>query len=119
MKRKVEAVLEDVIDGYVSIKRAKKDYGVIINVIDAELDEYEIDLEGTKEQRDYIRANRKKWITEDIESVYDKYQKGEIDRLDLVRHYGVVLDYGTDQILETSTKQIRQSFQERTVPHWD
>ena len=119
LNRKTESVLEDIIDGYVSIKRAKKDYGVIINEIDAELDEYEIDLDGTKEQRDYIRKNRKNWITEDIDSVYKKYQAGEIDRLDLVRHYGVVLDYGTDEILEISTKQIRESFQDRTVPHWN
>lgn len=119
LNRKPESVLEDIIDGYVSIKRAKKDYGVIINEIDAELDEYEIDLDGTKEQRDYIRKNRKNWITEDIDNVYKKYQAGEIDRLDLVRHYGVVLDYGTDKILEKSTKQIRESFQDRTVPHWN
>src|SRR5699024_7005476 len=119
LKRKPEAVLEDIIDGYVSIERAKKDYGVIVNEIDAELDLYEIELKKTEKHRDYIRKNRKYWITEDTDSVYEKYQAGDIDRLDLVRHYGVVLDYATNKILEKSTQQIRDSFQERTVLHWD
>src|SRR5690606_31788712 len=45
LERSPEAVLEDVIDGYVSIERAEKDYGVVIREIDRDLDLYEIDTE--------------------------------------------------------------------------
>jgi N-methylhydantoinase B len=35
-------VREDVADGYISIERAVKDYGVVLKVIDADRCEYEI-----------------------------------------------------------------------------
>src|SRR5690606_29834178 len=42
LKRDVQAVLEDVIDEYVSIERAEKDYGVVIREMDSELDLFEV-----------------------------------------------------------------------------
>ena len=119
LKRKMQAVLEDVIDGYVSVERAKKDYGVVIHVIDKETDSYEIDAKATEETRDYIRKHRKDWLEEPIASVYEKYRTGEIDRLDLIRRYGAILDDKMGTILEKSTEQYRSSMKKRTVPYWN
>lgn len=107
-KRNPNKVLEDVVDGYVSIERAKKDYGVVITPIESERDLYEIDQEETEKARAYIRKYRKQWLDESIESVYKKYKAQKIDKLDLLRRYGVILDYETDKILEKSTKQYRE-----------
>lgn len=49
-------VLEDVIDGYVSVERAAKDYGVAIRPSDPEICAYEIDEEETRRLRQEIRA---------------------------------------------------------------
>src|SRR5699024_1926877 len=73
LERPVEEVLEDVIDEYVSVERAKRDYGVVINVVDAELDQYEVDDKATRESREYIRSHRKDWLEEDPASVADRY----------------------------------------------
>ena len=57
LERDPEAVREDVVDGYVSIERALKDYGVVVSEVDAELSEYEVDLEETERERARIRAS--------------------------------------------------------------
>lgn len=119
LKRDPEAVLEDVIDGYVSIERAKKDYGVVIKEIDAELDLYEILEDETAKEREYIRQNRKNWLMEDPDVVYELYKNGEIDELDLIRRYGVIIDFATDEVLYKSTSQFREMLQKRSAAYWD
>jgi N-methylhydantoinase B len=39
--------------------------------------------------------------------------------LDLVRHYGVILDWDTGQLLERTTRQYRALLQRRSAAHWD
>src|SRR5699024_10859708 len=78
LKRNPNAVIEDVIDEYVSIERAKKDYGVIITEIDRDLDLFELDEEATIKERKYIQENRKQWLKEDIEKIESMYLSGEI-----------------------------------------
>ena len=119
LKRDVQAVLEDVIDEYVSIERAEKDYGVVIREMDSELDLFEVDEEATKKTREYIRNNRKKWLTEDIHKVEEMYRNNEIDSLDLIRKYGVIFDFETNKVLPKSTEQYREMLMRRTVPHWE
>ncbi|HEX6593780.1 MAG TPA: hydantoinase B/oxoprolinase family protein [Bacillota bacterium] len=119
LKRSPEAVLEDVIDEYVSIERAKKDYGVVIKEIDADIDHYEIDEQKTVETREYIRRNRKKWLQTDIAEVQRLYDEGIIDRLDVLRQYGAIMDDATNKVLKTSTEQFRESLLKRSVAHWD
>ncbi|MUV05620.1 hydantoinase B/oxoprolinase family protein [Planococcaceae bacterium Storch 2/2-2] len=119
LKRDPESVLEDVIDDYVSVERAKKDYGVVIHVIDAEIDAYEIDEEATKEAREYIRANRKQWIKEDPQTVEQLFHDGKIDELDMIRMYGAIYDHHENRVLPTSTAQYREMLEEKMVPHWD
>ena len=112
------AVLEDVIDEYVSIERARKDYGVIIQEIDRDLDQFEIDYEATQRERDYIRNNRNAWFNEDPKEVERLYRAGDIDQMDVVRKYGVIMDYTTNDVLPISTAQYRESMEKRTVAHW-
>src|SRR5699024_2435641 len=119
LKSDVEAVLEDVIDGYVSIERAKKDYGVVVREIDADIDLYEIDEAETEKEREYIRLNREKWIDQDAREVHNMYKEGKIDKLDLIRQYGVIIDYATDELLEKSTEQFRENFRKRSLAYWD
>lgn len=112
------AVLEDVKDDYVSLERAATDYGVVIEEIDADLCEYEIDHEATDKQREYIRANREAWLREDPQDVVDRYHDGELDRLDLIRRYGVILDWATGELLEETTMEFREMLQQRAVSEW-
>lgn len=118
LDRDPKLVLEDVIDGYVSIERAKKDYGVIIIPKDPELGLYEIDEDATKKEREYIRKNRLSWLKEDPYIVYEKWKKGEIDTLDAIRRYGVIIDLKTGQLLYNTTKIYRELLLDRAAKYW-
>lgn len=111
-------VREDVADGYVSIERAAKDYGVVVREIDADLAEYAVDHEATLAKRAYIRANRAKWLDEDPVSVAAKYRAGELDVLDLIRQHGVIVNWGSGELLEKTTGQFRAMLKRRTSPYW-
>ena len=118
LERDPQAVLDDVIDGYVSLERAERDYGVVITTGDIELDEYFLDEAGTEKAREHIRANRAEWFAADAEEIAAGYRSGEIDMLDVIRRYGVILDWGTGELLAKSTEQFRESMQRRSVDHW-
>jgi len=119
MERDPERVLQDVIDEYVSVRRAELDYGVVIKVIDADMLDYEIDAAATERARAHIRANRVGWARMDPEIVSDMYRNGEIDEMDAVRKYAVILDWGTGELMPNSTRQFRESFEKRSVAHWN
>jgi N-methylhydantoinase B len=118
LERDPALVLEDVADGYVSIERAAKDYGVVLTVIDAELCAYAVDEAVTKTTREAIRCQRIRWLATDPEEVAAGYRAGKIDRLDVVRRYAVVLDWGTGALLPVSTGQFREMFHKRTASIW-
>lgn len=118
LERDPKLVLEDVKDDYVSVERAAKDYGVVIKTIDEELSEYELDWEGTDKERDYIRKNRKTWMEEEPYAVREMFVNGEIELLDVIRKYGVILDWQTNEVLPETTKEYRKMLQTRTVAHW-
>ncbi|BAU26656.1 N-methylhydantoinase B [Aneurinibacillus soli] len=118
LERSPQLVLEDVIDEYVSIERARRDYGVIIKEIDRDLDLFEIDEEATKQERASIRAERQGWLEEDIYVVEEKFKNGEIDELDVIRRYGVIMDYTVGAVLPNSTAQYREMMYKRTLAHW-
>jgi len=113
-----ESVCEDVAEGYVSIGRALKDYGVVVREIDADMAEYEVDAEATKAARAKHASERVGWLAEDAESVAARYRDGELDVLDLVRHYGVILDWGTGELLPKTTETFRAMLQRRSASHW-
>jgi N-methylhydantoinase B len=116
--REVDEVLEDVIDGYVTVARAAIDYGVVVEEVDADLAEYRVDAEATAAQRRMIAGERRGWATEDPESVAARYRAGELELLDVIRRHAVILDWGTGELLATSTAQFREAFERRTVAHW-
>ncbi len=111
-------VLDDVADDYVSIERAKKDYGVVIRTIDADLAQYEIDEAATRAERARIAAERVAWLEEDPERVAERYRAGELDAFDLVRQYGVIVDWGSGELLANTTAEFRGMMKRRCVPHW-
>lgn len=118
LERDAKAVLEDVIDGYVSVERAERDYGVVIQVNDPDIDDYAIDDEGTARAREWIRAHRREWLQTAPEEIASQYRDGELGVLDVIRRYGVVLDWGTGELLATSTQQYRDSLRRRSSDHW-
>jgi N-methylhydantoinase B len=118
LERDPERVCEDIADGYVSIERALRDYGVVIREVDAEMSEYEVDSEATEAARTAFAAARRGWLEEDAESVAKRYRDGELDVLDLVRHYGVILDWGTGELLPKTTVTFREMLQRRSASHW-
>jgi len=118
LERDPEAVREDVADGYVTIDRALKDYGVVIREVDADLSQYDIDGAATEVEREQIRAQRRGWLEEDATSVAERYRAGELDVTDLVRRYGVILDWDTGELLPKTTGQFRAMLQRRTAVHW-
>ena len=65
-----------------------------------------------------IAAERVGWLAEDAESVAKRYRDGELDVLDLVRHYGVILDWGTGELLPKTTETFREMLQRRSASHW-
>ena len=118
LERDPASVCEDVAEGYVSIERALKDYGVVVRVVDADLAEYAVDLEATASGRARIAGARVGWLAEDPEQVAKRYRDGDLDVLDLVRHYGVILDWGTGKLLPKTTETFRAMVQRRAASHW-
>jgi N-methylhydantoinase B len=118
LERDPALVLEDVADDYVSIERAAKDYGVVLAVVDAEICAYAVDESATKATREAIRRQRSRWLATEPEEVAAGYRAGEIDRLDVVRRYAVVLDWDTGALLPVSTGQFREMFHKRTAAAW-
>jgi N-methylhydantoinase B len=118
LERDLEMVCEDVADGYISIERAAKDYGVIVKEIDADLAQYEVDQDATLAKRAHIRANRMKWLQHDAADIAAKYKAGELDMLDLIRSYGVIVNWGSGELLPKTTEQFRAMLMRRTTPYW-
>jgi N-methylhydantoinase B len=118
LERDPQAVLEDVIDGYVSIERARKDYGVVVEEIDPEVSDYRLDPAATEAERVALRAARNGWLEEDPASIAGRYKAGELDTLDLVRRYGVIVDWGTGELFPRTTEQFRAMLRRRAVAYW-
>ena len=116
--RGTDEVLEDVVDGYVSIERAEKDYGVIVREVDADLCEYEVDEQASEAKRTVIRDSREAWLDADPEVIAAGYRSGELNEMDVIRQHGVILDWGSGDLLPKTTEQFRAMLKRRTVPHW-
>lgn len=119
LARDPQAVLDDVVDEYVSLARARKDYGVVVRELDRDLCSYELDLEATQRERERIRGERQSWLEADPEQVAERYRAGELDQMDLVRQYGVILDWGPGEVLPKTTAEFRAMLQRRTAAYWE
>ena len=53
----------------------------------------------------------------DPERVAELYKSGEIDALDTVRRYAVILEWETGDLLPKTTAQFRETFERRSVAH--
>jgi N-methylhydantoinase B len=115
LERDPAQVCEDVIDGYVSVERAVKDYGVVVRGTGEEL---AVDAEATDRERERIRGERLGWLEEDAEEVARRYRAGELDVLDLVRQYAVIVDWGTGELFPQTTEQFRGLVKRRAAAHW-
>lgn len=118
LDRPAAEVLADVIDGYVTVARAAVDYGVVVRVIDADLDAYEVDEAATSARRDEIRRLRLGWLQEDPEAIAERYRRGELSELDLIRQYGVIVDWGTGELFPKTTQQFRDLLRKRAAAYW-
>jgi N-methylhydantoinase B len=118
LEREPELVRDDVADGYVTLERARKDYGVVLREIDNDLGEYEVLVEETRRERAWIAEHRVEWLAADPDDVAARFRAGELDELDLVRRYGVILIWGTGELLPVTTGQFRAMLARRVVPHW-
>ncbi len=119
LKREPLLVLEDVVDDYVSLERARKDYGVVLNVVDRDTATYTIDEPATKKERALISRKRKKWLAEKPKKIAEKYRDGELDMYDLIRRYGVICDWGTGELFEKTTVEFRKLLRDRAAMFWD
>jgi len=41
-----------------------------------------------------------------------------IDDIDVVRQYGVIMDWGTKEVLPKTTQQFREMLEKRTIAYW-
>ena len=90
----------------------------VLQELNADLGRYEIDLEATARERERIRSERPGWLSADAEQVADRFRGGELKVHDLVRQYGVILDWGTGQLLPKTTEQFRAMLRRRAASHW-
>ena len=116
--RDPQAVREDVADEYVTVEGARRDYGVVVREVDAELAEWEVDEEATRKERAEIKEKRVGWLEENPETLAERYRSGEVGTVELIRRHGVILDWGTGELLPKTTEGFRAMLQRRTVPHW-
>jgi N-methylhydantoinase B len=120
LERDPGEVVEDVIDGYVSVACAATDYGVVIDEIDPEVCAYEIDQPATDLLRTEIRGIRKARLEEDPQEVHQRLIRGELDWIDVIRHYGVIVDMRREgsPVLLRSTEQFRETMRRRSAAYW-
>ncbi|MEA2179170.1 MAG: N-methylhydantoinase [Solirubrobacteraceae bacterium] len=118
LERDTARVVEDVADDYVSVERAALDYGVVVRVIDVELASYECDEAATEALRAEMRTQRRGWLREDAADVARRFRDGELGVLDLVRRYGVIVDWATGDLHERTTAEFRAMLDRRAVAFW-
>ena len=118
LERDPALVLEDVIDDYVSLERARKDYGVVINAIDPE------NLRSSSTPRRPNGSARRSaptgkpgwrmtrsWSPRDTVPVRSTCSTP-------IRRYGVIIDQRNGQLLSKTTEQFREMMLRRTAAHW-
>ena len=118
LDRDPESVRADVVDGYVSADRARKDYGVVVCTDPDDPDSVLVDDVGTAAERRRIRSHRADTLHAAPAAIAEMYVNGELDEFDLVRQFGVILDWGSGRLLDRTTEQFRDILQRRCVRFW-
>ena len=65
------------------------------------------------------RRARRRGSTRIPRTSRSRFRDGELDVLDLVRHYGVILDWGSGDVLPRTTEQYRELLQRRSASQWE
>jgi N-methylhydantoinase B len=91
---------------------------VVVRPVRPELDEYELDRPATDSLRAEIAAERAGGLEQGPEELAARYRAGEVDMLDMIRRHGVIVDWGTGQLLPGTTEQFRRTLHERSLGHW-
>ncbi len=92
--------------------------GVVVREVDAELAEWEADEAAKQKERSLIRESRVGWPEEEPEKVAGRYRSGEIGTLEAIRRHGVILDWGTGELLPNTTEVFRAMLHRRSPSHW-
>ena len=66
-----------------------------------------------------IAAARAGWLDEAPESVARRYRDGELNEFDLVHRYGVIVDWGSGELLPKTTAQFRAMMRKRSAAYWE
>lgn len=114
LERDPARVLEDVIDGYVTVKGAAQDYGVVVEVVDPDVDDVRLDGPATAALRSEIHARRVGWLAEEPNVVAACLREGSTDAVQAVRRHATICDWATGQPLVRSTAQFREALRART-----
>jgi N-methylhydantoinase B len=117
LERDPAQVLEDVIDGYVTVRGAEHDYGVVIKPVDPEVDDWHIDAAATDALRNRMRQARLGWLEEAPESVVERLRNGEISVADAIRRHGVICDWNDYTVLPETTRQFRAAMKMHAGVH--
>ena len=115
LERDPKRVLEDIIDGYVTISGAARDYGVVVTAVDPDLDDYRVDQPGTDKLRAELRSVRDGWLDEPAEKVAGRLADGAIDVATAIRRHGVICDWNDNTLLPRTTEQYRLALKARAV----
>jgi N-methylhydantoinase B len=107
LERDPALVVEDVIDGYVTLRGAERDYGVVCEAVDPEIDDWRVDIAATDSLRKRIRQARAEWLDDAPDSVVDRLRKGEISITDAIRRHGVICNWDDYTLLPETTRQFR------------
>ena len=91
----------------------------MIRAVDAELSRVRGRRRGHRARaRAHPRPSAHGWLREDAEAVAARYRGGELDVLDVIRRHGVILDWGTGELLPRTTEQFRAMLERRAARHW-
>jgi uncharacterized membrane protein (UPF0182 family) len=62
-------------------------------------------------------APRSRFVTP-AGDVAERYRSGDLDAMDAIRRYGVILDWGTSELLPRTTEQFRAMLRRRAAAYW-
>ena len=101
------------------MERARHDYGVVILEIDGELAEYELDARRHDEERERIRESGTAGSRRTRSPSRSATGRARSTCSTSIRAYGVILDWGTGELLPRTTEGFRAMLHRRMVPHWE
>ena len=119
LERDPDAVLEDVADGYVTIERARATTASWSRRSTPSWPSTRSTPTRPRRSASASAARGAGWLEEDPEQVAGRFRDGELDTMDSIRRHGVILDWGTGELLPRTTEQFRAMLKRRAADHWN